>query len=47
VPGVERNARSLEKVLLGAGCGRQEVAAAWGGNAATVFGLTGYGRHLR
>jgi uncharacterized protein len=41
VPGVERNARSLEKVLLGAGCSREDVAAAWGGNAAQVFGLTG------
>jgi uncharacterized protein len=41
VPGVERNARSLEKVLLGAGCGRADVAAAWGGNAAQVFGLPG------
>jgi uncharacterized protein len=39
VPGVGRNARSLEKVLLGAGCGPQDVAAAWGGNAAKVFGL--------
>jgi uncharacterized protein len=41
VPGVERNARSLQKVLLGAGCGREDVAAAWGGNAAKVFGLSG------
>ncbi len=39
VPGVERNARSLEKVLLGAGCGQDLVAAAWGGNAAKVFAL--------
>jgi predicted TIM-barrel fold metal-dependent hydrolase len=41
VPGVERNARSLEKVLTGAGCGQDVVAAAWGGNAAKVFGLPG------
>ena len=39
VPGVERNARALEKVLLDAGCSDDEVAAAWGGNAARVFGL--------
>ena len=39
VPGVERNARALEKVLLDAGCGDDEVAAAWGGNAARIFGL--------
>jgi uncharacterized protein len=39
VPGVERNARTLEKVLLEAGCTAAEVAAAWGGNAARIFGL--------
>jgi uncharacterized protein len=39
VPGVERNARTLEKVLLDAGCTAAQVAAAWGGNAARIFGL--------
>jgi uncharacterized protein len=39
VPGVERNARALEKVLLDAGCTAKQVAAAWGGNAARVFAL--------
>ncbi len=39
VPGVERNARALEKVLLDAGCTAGQVAAAWGGNAARVFAL--------
>ncbi|HMH91046.1 MAG TPA: amidohydrolase family protein [Streptosporangiaceae bacterium] len=39
VPGVERNARSVEKVLVAAGCTDGEVAAALGGNAARVFGL--------
>ncbi len=39
VPGVERNARALEKVLLEAGCTAEQVAAAWGGNAARIFGL--------
>jgi predicted TIM-barrel fold metal-dependent hydrolase len=39
VPGVERNARALEKVLLEAGCTDADVAAAWGGNAARIFGL--------
>ena len=38
---VHRNARMLEKVLLTAGCTDDEVSAAWGGNAARVFGLTG------
>jgi hypothetical protein len=37
--GVERNARALEKVLLDAGCTDDEVAAAWGGNAARIFSL--------
>ena len=41
VPGVDRNARVLEKVLLDAGCTADQVAAAWGGNAARVFGLSG------
>ncbi len=40
VPGVQRNARALEKVLLDAGCPAGQVAAAWGGNAARVFGLS-------
>ena len=40
IPGVERNARSLEKVLLEAGCTAGQVAGAWGGNAERVFGLT-------
>ena len=39
VPGVHRNARTLEKVLMAAGCTDDEVSAAWGGNAAQVFGL--------
>jgi len=39
VPGVERNARALEKVLLDAGCSPAQVAGAWGGNAARVFAL--------
>jgi predicted TIM-barrel fold metal-dependent hydrolase len=39
VPGVQRNARALQKVLLEAGCTGAEVAAALGGNAAQVFGL--------
>ena len=39
VPGVERNARALEKVLLEAGCTGDEVAAAWGGKAARIFAL--------
>jgi hypothetical protein len=41
IPGVERNARALEKVLLEAGCTSEQVEAAWGGNAARVFGLAG------
>jgi uncharacterized protein len=41
VPGVQRNALSLEKVLVEAGCGPAEVAAALGGNAATIFRLNG------
>jgi predicted TIM-barrel fold metal-dependent hydrolase len=39
VPGVQRNARTLEKVLVEAGCTAQEVAGALGANAAAVFGL--------
>jgi uncharacterized protein len=39
VPGVQRNARALQKVLLEAGCAGGDVAAALGGNAARVFGL--------
>ncbi|HXP21116.1 MAG TPA: amidohydrolase family protein [Streptosporangiaceae bacterium] len=39
VPSVEHNARALEKALLGAGCSPEQVAAAWGGNAARVFAL--------
>jgi uncharacterized protein len=39
VPSVEANARALEKVLLDAGCTSEQVAAAWGRNAAAVFGL--------
>jgi hypothetical protein len=41
VPGVHRNARTLEKVLMAAGCTDDDVSAAWGGNAAQVFGLPG------
>ncbi|HEX9033504.1 MAG TPA: amidohydrolase family protein [Streptosporangiaceae bacterium] len=40
VPGVAANARTLEKTLLDAGCTPEQVAAAWGGNAAQVFRLT-------
>jgi predicted TIM-barrel fold metal-dependent hydrolase len=39
VPGVDRNALVLEKVLRAAGCGDEDVAAAWGGNACQVFRL--------
>jgi uncharacterized protein len=39
VPGVEHNARTLEKTLLDAGCTAEQVAAALGGNAAAVFRL--------
>jgi uncharacterized protein len=39
VPGVQRNARAVQKVLLEAGCAGADVAAALGGNAAQVFGL--------
>ena len=40
VPGVQRNARALQKVLIDAGTSDADVAAALGGNAARVFGLT-------
>jgi predicted TIM-barrel fold metal-dependent hydrolase len=39
VPGVQRNARTLQKVLLEAGCPADDIAAALGGNAARVFRL--------
>jgi uncharacterized protein len=41
VPGVQRNARAVEKVLLEAGCTTADVSGALGGNAASVFGLRG------
>jgi uncharacterized protein len=41
VPGVARNARALQKVLLEAGCSAAQAAAALGGNAAQVFRLAG------
>jgi uncharacterized protein len=41
VPGVGRNARSLEQVLLAAGASADSVALALGGNAARIFGLAG------
>jgi uncharacterized protein len=39
VPGVQRNARTLEKVLLDAGANPEHVALALGGNAARIFRL--------
>jgi uncharacterized protein len=39
VPGVQRNARALDKVLSEAGCTESQVAAAVGGNARQIFGL--------
>ncbi len=39
VPGVQRNAAALEKVLLAAGCSEDDVALALGGNAVRIFGL--------
>lgn len=39
VPGIQRNAAALEKVLLAAGCSPDDVALALGGNAVRVFGL--------
>jgi uncharacterized protein len=41
VPGVQRNAMTLEQVLLEAGCGQHEVALALGGNAKSIFSLSG------
>jgi uncharacterized protein len=41
VPGVQSNARALEKVLVEAGCAADQVAGALGRNAAAVFGLAG------
>jgi uncharacterized protein len=43
VPGVQRNARALQKVLLESGCTASDVAAALGGNAVQVFGLANTG----
>jgi predicted TIM-barrel fold metal-dependent hydrolase len=40
VPGVQRNARAVEKVLLEAGSSPDDVAQALGGNAARIFHLT-------
>jgi uncharacterized protein len=39
VPGVQRNARALDKVLASAGCTESQVAAALGGSARRIFGL--------
>jgi uncharacterized protein len=41
VPGVQRNARSLEQVLLAAGASAHQVALALGGNAQRIFRLAG------
>jgi uncharacterized protein len=41
VPGVQRNARALEKVLLAADCTQNQVTLALGGNAAQIFRLPG------
>jgi uncharacterized protein len=41
VPGVQRNARTLEKVLLEAGATQDDVALALGGSAARIFRLPG------
>ncbi len=46
VPGVQRNARGLEKVLLESGCTEDEVTLALGGNAAQIFGLSDDRRSL-
>jgi predicted TIM-barrel fold metal-dependent hydrolase len=46
VPGVQRNARGLEKVLLESGCTQEEVTLALGGNAAQIFGLSDDQRSL-
>jgi len=47
VPGVQANARALEKVLLEAGCTAGQVEGALGGNAAAVLGLVHYPRASR
>jgi predicted TIM-barrel fold metal-dependent hydrolase len=39
VPGVQRNARALEKVLVDSGASEDAVALALGGNAAQIFKL--------
>lgn len=41
VPGVQRNARALEKVLLEAGASPDQVTLALGGSAARIFRLPG------
>jgi predicted TIM-barrel fold metal-dependent hydrolase len=41
VPGVQRNARALAKVLLAAGCDQDQVTLVLGGNAAEIFRLDG------
>jgi len=46
VPGVQRNARALEKVLLESGCTEDEATLALGGNAARIFGLSDDQRSL-
>jgi len=46
VPGVQRNARALEKVLLESGCTEDEATQALGGNAARIFGLSDDQRSL-
>lgn len=40
VPGVQRNAAALHKLLLESGCAPDQVAGALGGNTAQVFRLT-------
>jgi hypothetical protein len=46
VPGVQRNARGLEKVLLESGCTQEDVTLALGGNAVQIFGLSDDQRSL-
>lgn len=41
VPGVQRNARALEQVLLAAGSTQDQVTLALGGNALRIFRLAG------
>ena len=41
VPGVQRNARAVEKVLLEAGASPDQVTLALGGSAARIFRLPG------